>query len=77
MISPRAKGKGYGSAFVRFYEQYAEEHGWRELRIDTNARNLKARKLYHRLGYEEIGIVPTAFNGIPGIDLVLLEKTLE
>ena len=25
-------------------------------------------------GYAEVGIVPTEFNGIPGIQLVLLEK---
>ena len=36
-----------------------------------------ARRLYARLGYREIGIVPTVFNGIPGVDLVLLEKNLE
>ena len=76
VISPDAKGKGYGTAFVRFYEQYAVEHGWTELRIDTNERNRAARSLYARLGYEEISIIPTIFNGIPGINLVLLEKTM-
>ena len=76
VISPYAAGKGYGTAFVRFYEQYAAEHGWPELRIDTNAGNQAARKMYRRLGYQEISVVPTDFNGIPGIDLVLLEKHL-
>ncbi len=74
VISPDAAGKGYGTAFVRFYEQYAAEHGWPELRIDTNAKNQAARRMYRQLGYQEISIVPTDFNGIPGIDLVLLEK---
>ena len=50
--------------------------GCRELRIDTNARNVTARTLYQKLGYKEIGIVPTVFNGIPGVNLVLLEKHL-
>ena len=75
-ISPDAAGKGYGTAFIRFYEQYATEHGWPELRIDTNARNQAARKIYRRLGYQEVSVVPTVFNGIPGVDLVLLEKHL-
>ena len=44
--------------------------------MDTNARNLTARQLYAKLGYREIAIVPTVFNGIPGVDLVLLEKHL-
>ena len=46
------------------------------LRIDTNARNEKARRMYARLGYVETDIVPTVFNGIQGVDLVLMEKKL-
>ena len=76
VISPGASGKGYGRAFVEFYEWWAKEHGLPELRIDTNARNTAARAMYQKLGYKEIGIVPTTFNGIPGVDLVLLEKNL-
>ena len=45
--------------------------------MDTNALNLPARRLYKHLGYREVGIVPTTFNGIPGVQLVLLEKHLE
>ena len=76
VISPGASGKGYGRAFVEFYERWAKEHGLLELRIDTNAKNTAARAMYRKLGYKEIGIVPTTFNGIPGVDLVLLEKNL-
>lgn len=76
VVEPACAGKGYGSAFVRFYEQYAREHHCPYLRMDTNARNTAARKLYARLGYWEAGIVPCAFNGIPDIELVCLEKVL-
>lgn len=76
VIAPREAGKGYGRGFVKYYEQWAEAHDLPELRIDTNARNLAARSMYRKLGYKEIGIVPTTFNGIPGVDLVLLEKNL-
>ena len=76
VISGNASGKGLGSAFLEYYETYALEHGCRNLRLDTNARNAAAREFYRRHGYEEIGIVPTVFNGIPGVDLVLLEKHL-
>lgn len=76
VISPQAAGKGYGRALVDFYEWWAKEHGLPELRIDTNARNVVARAMYRKMGYKEIGIVPTTFNGIPGVDLVLLEKNL-
>ncbi len=74
VISPRFSGKGYGKEFVRYYEDYALTHGRHELRMDTNARNRTARMMYHKLGYEEVAIVPTVFNNIPGVDLVLLEK---
>ena len=77
VVSPAAAGRGCGQRFMAFYEEYARQNGWPELRIDTNARNLRARALYRKLGYREIGIVPATFNGIPGVELVLLEKHLK
>ena len=77
VIHPAAKGRGLGRAFVAFYENYARARHCPALRIDTNARNSIARAFYKGLGYREIAVVPTTFNGIPGIDLVLLEKNLE
>lgn len=76
VISPRALRRGYGRRFVGFYEDHARSLGCTELRIDTNARNAAARAMYAALGYREIAVVPTVFNGIPGVDLVLLEKRL-
>ena len=46
------------------------------LRMDTNERNLVARKMYKKFDFEEIDVVPTVFNGIPDVNLVLLEKYL-
>ena len=43
---------------------------------NNNEKNSAARALYKKLGYTEAGIVPTVFNGIPGVNLVCLEKTL-
>lgn len=73
-VSPKATHHGLGSAFVHFYEEYAAKHNCPELRIDTNKNNLRARAMYKKLGYKEIGIVPTVFNGIPDVNLVLMEK---
>ena len=75
-VDPFQKNKGYGKAFVSFYENYARQHGCIALRMDTNVRNSRARNLYHHLGYEEIGIVKCVFNGIPNVELVCLEKLL-
>mgnify|MGYP003216009355 FL=1 len=76
VIDPYSAGKGYGRAFIEYYETDAQENGCTELRIDTNARNAVARAMYKKHGYTEIGIVPTMFNGIEGVQLVLLEKYL-
>ncbi len=76
VISPRGQKRGYGKAFVAFYEDYARQSGCTCLRMDTNQKNTGARKLYAGLGYQEIGIVPCTFNGIEGVGLVLLEKHL-
>ncbi len=76
VVDPRLKGKGYGTQFVRFYEEYALQQGCPFLRMDTNARNTAARALYKKLGYRESGIVPCTFNGIEGVQLVCLEKKL-
>lgn len=73
-ISPEFVRKGYGSEFVKYYEEYAREKGCPYLRMDTNAINKTARALYKKLGYEEIGIIPCDFNGIPGFQMVLFEK---
>lgn len=74
VISPKVSRKGYGKAFVQFFEDYAKECGCSFLRMDTNEKNKVARKMYKKLGYDEIGIVPCVFNGIEGVQLVLLEK---
>ena len=77
VIDPDCSGKGFGTQFVHFYEDYAKENGCPYLRMDTNEKNLAARKLYSHLGYREAGIVPCEFNGIKGVNLVCLEKTLD
>ena len=76
IISRKTDLKGLGSDFLAYYEAFALENGCRYLRPDTNARNKAARAFYKKHGYTEIGIVPTVFNGIPGVDLVLIEKKL-
>lgn len=77
VIDPDVARSGYGKAFVGFYEEYARKQGCRYLRMDTNARNSRARAMYAKLGYKEIGVISTVFNGIAGVNLVLLEKAVE
>ncbi len=76
VVDPDASGLGIGSKFVRFYEEFALNHGCRYLRMDTNVINTAARVLYKKLGFSEQGIIPCVFNGIVGVNLVCLEKKL-
>ena len=76
VVSPTDAGKGYATAFVHFYEDCARERNCPYLRMDTNERNDAARKLYRKLGYLETGTVSCIFNGIPGVRLICLEKTI-
>ena len=75
-VDPLKSGRGYGRQFLKFYEDYALRHGCPVLRIDTNAKNAAARAMYAKHGYIESGVVPTVFNGIPGVMLVCMEKGL-
>ena len=77
VIDPAVKSKGCGSAFVGFYERFAKDSGCQALRMDTNIRNTPARTLYRKLGYQEVTVVPCQFNGIDGVELVLLEKKID
>ena len=75
-VDPDLSGRGIGRAFVQVYEATARDRGCAVLRMDTNAKNAAARRLYAHLGYREADIVPCAFNSIPNVRLVLLEKKL-
>ena len=77
VVDPAAAGHGYGTQFVRFYARRARALGCTVLRIDTNAKNAAARRLYAHLGFREAAIMPCTFNGIAGVELVCLEKRLD
>ena len=71
-LAPRSQDITYQAAEAAL----ARENGCTVLRMDTNAKNAAARRLYQKLGYAEPDIVPCIFNGIPNVQLVLLEKKL-
>ena len=76
VIDPDKSGMGYGKRFVDFYEDFARENGCKYLRMDTNEKNKAARSLYTKLGFNEIDCLPCIFNGLEGVNLILIEKKL-
>lgn len=51
------RGKGIGSKLLTFFEQRGFEHASRIFLLVSDF-NLRARELYTRLGYEEVGLIP-------------------
>ena len=76
-VDPAHAREGLGAAFMDYYEALAAELGCAALRLDTNEINRPARAFYAGRGYREAGVIPCTFNGLPGIRLVCLEKTVE
>lgn len=74
VVDPALRGRGLAREMVAFYEEFAKENSCALLRMDTNKINRTARSLYKSLGYREAGVVACDFNGIQGVELVLLEK---
>ena len=74
VVDPMKGAKGYGRFFVSYYEEYARNQDCLELRLDTNEKNTRARKMYQNLGYKEVGVIRCIFNGLPDVNLVCLEK---
>lgn len=76
VVDPLAQGRGYGRAFVDFYQDHARARGCPYLRMDTNVKNTAARRMYAKLGFAEVGVIPCVFNGLEDVELVCLEKKL-
>ena len=50
-VSPSAQGQGVGRGFMQAVEKWAQEHGFRQIRLDSFAPNAQAQRMYQRLGY--------------------------
>ena len=58
------------------YEKALESAEYIKTHTKKRPKIAVARAMYKKHGYTEIGIVPTVFNGIEDVQLVLLEKYL-
>ncbi len=54
---PEFRGKGLGHEFFAFAESYYGAD-LRRVRLETELENIRAEKLYKKLGYEELGYRP-------------------
>ena len=54
-VDPAMQRKGYGSAFMAFYEKMAYDTGCKTLRLDTVTSNQKSQAMYKKLGFKTLG----------------------
>lgn len=52
-VNPIYQRRGFGSAILESLEQFAREHGYHKLTLDTTKRQTAAQNLYEKYGYEE------------------------
>ena len=57
-VFPEARGLGVGSQLMKRAEQIAEDLGLRGLSLIVSDANHDAKRLYERLGYEEVAVRP-------------------
>ncbi len=54
-IHPELQGKGYAQKLMDFAEQFAIEHNYSSIRLDTFSENKRNQKFYELRGYNQLG----------------------
>jgi L-amino acid N-acyltransferase YncA len=63
MVSPQARGKGLASAMCEHSQQVALSLGYKAMQFNFVASsNAGAVRLWKKLGFEQVGCLPDAFN---------------
>ena len=75
-MSPRAAGRGLATKLIEFACGFAYGRGAKVIRLDTNAKNAPARRLYLRNGWRLAGSHRALHEGVLDTELVYLERAL-
>lgn len=61
-VSSRCRGQGIGEILVRDCLAKAKEHGFGVLQFNAVVEsNMRARRLYEKLGFVQLGVIPKGF----------------
>lgn len=74
-VAPEARRQGFGTALVAHVLNAAAARGASEVHLDVRRRNRAGRRLYARLGFEEVGTRPQYYRA-PADDALLLTRRL-
>jgi [ribosomal protein S18]-alanine N-acetyltransferase len=74
-VAPARWGEGTGTALLMALVDEAEKRGCREVLLEVRKDNPRARRLYLRHGFDEIGI-RRGYYQPSGVDAVIMRKVL-
>ena len=74
-VAPRCWGRGIGSALLAALVQAARDHDCTEVFLEVREDNTRARGLYLRRGFEEIG-VRRGYYQPSGVNAIVMRKDL-
>ena len=72
-VKQEYRGQGIGSALLKFYEEEARKHK-NTIFLLVSDFNPAAKRLYERIGYQQVGILPDLFQA--GVTEYLMMKKL-
>ncbi|MCJ1330231.1 hypothetical protein MMC10_006914 [Thelotrema lepadinum] len=67
-------GKGLGKALALKTEEMAREQGYANIWLGVWEENLKAEKIYERLGYQTVGSHPFSLGNVVQTDKIMVKK---
>lgn len=54
-VLPKFQGKGFAQKLMDFAEDWAKQHGFRSIRLDTFSQNHRNQTFYETRGYQRLG----------------------
>lgn len=77
-IASGHQGQGLGADFVRFLLNVARDHATQKIFLEVRPSNVRARELYARLGFAQIGVRRDYYPASPGRreDAIVMEHAV-
>ena len=79
VVAPESRGRGVAAALCEHSQQFARERGFRAMQFNfVVATNVRAVKLWERLGFAVVGRLPGAFHhrDLGYVDALVMYKSL-
>ena len=79
VVAPESRGRGVAAAMCEHSQQFARERGFRAMQFNfVVATNVRAVKLWERLGFAVVGRLPGAFHhrDLGYVDALVMYKSL-